>query len=419
LRDSLYQRIDHPMKRIELYKITAPIVASLKNGHTYMSPPRTEFGEYISKGGRKLPIVLQWNGNSVILKSYISPVDMPIGGEVLTIDNQDAEVFLKHIARYFPSENKNYNLEYLELHNAFAMFLWLDRGQAESLTLRIRNHEGTVEKYNIKSLSKKEIESEVSNNKHKYQAMSSSKGKNAGNTYRFIPESNAGLIVFNSFGELKEFRKFLKETFKQIKRQNVRNLIIDIRNNPGGNSQLGDEFLKYLTNKPFLQYEKMDTKISAQFREQHSWAKRHYPRKKIGSIESLKGKLIKPRKNPLRFSGQIFILVGRKTASSAANFAQAVKHFEIGTLVGQETIDTPVNYGDCVPATMPNSGLKINIACKRFVCAGGKPDGRGVIPDYEVKQKPEDTAKGIDTVLQFTLDLIKRSSNKANSTPDK
>jgi len=31
----------------------------------------------------------------------------------------------------------------------------------------------------------------------------------------------------------------------------------------------------------------------------------------------------------------------------------------------------------------------------------------GIIPDYEVKQKPEDTAKGVDTVLQFTLNLIK------------
>ena len=44
---------------------------------------------------------------------------------------------------------------------------------------------------------------------------------------------------------------------------------------------------------------------------------------------------------------------------------------------------------------------------------GSKNDGRGVIPDYEVKQKPEDTAKGVDTVLQFTLNLIKESNSKA------
>ena len=30
-----------------------------------------------------------------------------------------------------------------------------------------------------------------------------------------------------------------------------------------------------------------------------------------------------------------------------------------------------------------------------------------LLSDYEVKQKPEDTAKGVDTALQFTLNLIK------------
>ena len=55
---------------------------------------------------------------------------------------------------------------------------------------------------------------------------------------------------------------------------------------------------------------------------------------------------------------------------------------------------------------LPNSQVEAGVASKLLICACGKPDGRGVIPDYEVKQKPEDTAKGIDTVLQFTLNLI-------------
>ena len=56
---------------------------------------------------------------------------------------------------------------------------------------------------------------------------------------------------------------------------------------------------------------------------------------------------------------------------------------------------------------------------RSFVFAGGKDDGRGVLPDYEVKQKPEDTAKGADTVLQFTLNLVKSGDPLLNNDKEK
>ena len=56
---------------------------------------------------------------------------------------------------------------------------------------------------------------------------------------------------------------------------------------------------------------------------------------------------------------------------------------------------------------MPNTHLKLQVPRELIVLPGNKDDGHGVIPDYEVKQRPEDTAKNVDTVLQFTLNLIK------------
>ena len=410
-REQLYRDINHPMSGLEFYKLVAPVVASLKNGHTYVHPPGKAFGEYVQKGGKRIPLVLHWNGTSVILKSYVNPINMPVGGEVLTIENQNAKEFLTKLARYLPSENKAYNLGFLERKDVLSMFLWLDMGEAESLKLRIKNTKGTVEEYNITSLSKMEIESEIENNKSKYETMSSHEGKSARYTYRFIPDYNTGLIEFNSFRDLEKFRAFLNETFKELKEHNVSSLIIDVRSNPGGSSSLGDEFLKYLTDKPFLQFERVDIKISTQLCKVQKWIKRRYFFARKGSIKSMKGQLIQPGKNPLRFSGQIFVLIGRRTASSAVSFAQAIKHFDIGTLVGQETVDTPVNYGDCPSFALPHSGLSFSVAAKRFVCAGGKPDGRGVLPDYEVEQKPQDSAKGVDTVLQFTLNMIRKGEN--------
>ncbi len=66
-----------------------------------------------------------------------------------------------------------------------------------------------------------------------------------------------------------------------------------------------------------------------------------------------------------------------------------------------------------MPIQLPNSGLKGQVSTAHFVTVGGMEDSGGVTPDYEIKQKPQDSAKGVDTVLQFTLDLIKENQGRS------
>ncbi len=410
LRGQLYRQIREPISRLEFYKAIAPVVASLKNGHTFMEAPRGAFEEYLRKGGKIFPLELHWDGTAVILKSCISSPELPIGGEVLTIDNQNAKEFLIRTARYFPTENKAYSLGFLEREKNLPMFLWLEKGNSESLTLHIKTIAGSVKKYVIKALNQKEIESQAAIDKSESSSIPSR--MSPAYFYRYITEHNVGLVEFNSFADLPKFRIFLDETFRKLKDQNVSTLIIDIRTNPGGSSSLGDEFLKYLTDKPFRQFETMELKISRQMCERYKWVRQQDPTVKIGSIRVSELNFIEPGQNDLRFEGEVFLLMGPITGSSAVSFAQAMKHFGIGTLVGRETEDTPVNYGEIIMNTLPHTDLLFSVACKRFVCAGAKENGRGVIPDYEVKQEPQDTGKGVDTLLQFTLDLIKKSQAK-------
>jgi len=410
LRDELYRQINRPMTRLEFYKAVAPVVAQLKNGHTFMQPPSGAFAEYIRKGGRLFPLEFQWDGTAVILKSCASGDDLPIGGEVLAIDNQKAREFLVRTARYFPAENKPYNLGLLESGSIFPMFLWLEKGDAKSMTISSKTMDGVIKEYVVKPLSRNEIESQATANETKHTTVTSDKNPNY--SYRYIPEQETGLIEFNACADLEKFKEFLVEAFNTIKEQNPGNLIIDIRENSGGDSSVGDEFLKYLTDKPFRQFEKIQLKISKQMCKQYKSLGGQAPDGKIGSLKSSYIGFTHPGDNRLRFKGRVFVLIGPRTASSAMCFAQAIKHFAIGTLVGQETEDTPVNYGECIRGGLPNTGLGFSVACKRFVNAGAVGNGRGVLPDYEVKQKPQDTVKGIDTVLEFTLNLIKNSETK-------
>ena len=414
LQKQLYKSVNHPMNRIEFYKLTAPVVASLKNGHTFIGPPSIDFQEYAKKGGKIFTLGLYCDEESVILSDYHGPLGLSTGVEVLTIDNQNAKEFLIKTAKYFAAEGKTYNLAMLQRKGHLPMFLWLEKGNVDSLILQIKPNDGDVKKYDIKALGYEELKNyrKKKVNKAESKTNSVSKPVNQSYSYRYISEYDTGLIEFNNFRDMEQFRKFLKETFTKMRDKNVTSLIIDIRKNPGGSSSLGDELLKYLTDKPFRQFEKIQIKISRQLFKNKSGLKKLYPDAAIGSTVTHEGEFKKPQDNPLRFKGRVFTLIGPKSASSSVSFASAVKRYQIGTLIGQETVDTPVSYGDCIYEVLPSSGLRFSTACKYFVDAGGKPDGRGVIPDYEVKQKPQDSAKGIDTVLQFTLNLIKNGEAK-------
>jgi hypothetical protein len=403
-REQLYNKAGQSMTRLEFYKALAPVVASLKNGHTFISPPCEEFLEYTGKGGKIFPVEFYMDKTSVFLKNYSGPMELPLGGEVIAIDDQNTKDYLVKFAGYFPSEHKTYNIGHLQEDLPF--YLWLEKDKHKSLNLKIRSQE-TIKDFDIKPLSYREIaklSKKVKN--HSKEETTSRKPY----LYRYLNEYETGLIKFDSFDNLNEFEKFLEKPFGDIQKQNVKNLIIDIRNNPGGDSRLGDALLGYLTDKPFRQWEKGEVKLSPQVFDAEPGLKQRYPEAKIGSIKSFKFLPINPGNNPLRFCGRTFVLTGTRTASSAMSFAATVKHYRIGVLIGRETEDTPVNYGHCVYIELPNSKLELSVACKHFVCVGSKDDGRGVLPDYEVLDKPEDMAKDIDTVLQFTLELIKHES---------
>lgn len=393
------QQIKKPLSKLDFYKSISSLVASLKFGHTFVRPPNMYFQQYIFYGGKVYPLTFLCTGNKVILEGYEGSSELPVGGEIITIDDQNAKEFLIEIGRFYPSEGKAYNLAFLQREGNLPMFLWLAKGKEESLRLKIRGING-LEKDYVVAPEKCSWPKIVRGHKR-----TSSKNY----TYHTLTEYNAGLIEFNLFLDLEGFKIFLKRTFEKIQASKPSALIIDIRNNPGGNTRLGDELLKYLTDKPFSQFELAQVKLSPQLYNKNSYYQNEYGDNKIGSVVTVELYPMHPADNPLKYSGPIYLLIGPKTASSAMSFAAAIKELKIGTLIGEETTDTPVNYGAYLSFKLPNSKLNLCVASKRIVCIGGKENGRGVLPHYEITQKPEDIIENVDTVLQFTLDFAKRA----------
>src|SRR5579885_2596202 len=62
-----------------------------------------------------------------------------------------------------------------------------------------------------------------------------------------------------------DWQKFLLATFRTVQEKHLTGLIVDLRNNDGGDSNLGDDLLDYLADKPYRMASRKEWKFSRRY----------------------------------------------------------------------------------------------------------------------------------------------------------
>lgn len=234
------------------------------------------------------------------------------------------------------------------------------------------------------------------------------------------------ILTFEPKAGIHVYRKFLQNTFKELKIRNVRHLIIDLRNNGGGtNSNVADLFA-YLTDKPFkhLEYAEM---IAQKF----TWLKYAENPSDFDNLRGVKTNagtfLVNYRypgtnfRSPVKeygFNGDVYLLANGGTVSAASEFVAIAKFHKRAVVIGEETGGG--YYGGTgglyLKLILPTSKIKVRIPTIRiFTAVSGtdttkQPAGRGVIPDYQVEPTIRQWLKSDDAELNVALELITKKS---------
>ncbi|MCG8576264.1 MAG: S41 family peptidase [Flavobacteriales bacterium] len=227
-----------------------------------------------------------------------------------------------------------------------------------------------------------------------------------------ILNDEIALISYNSCTNYKKFKKFLKESFKTIAEQNIDKLIIDIRQNGGGDSRLNDDLLSYLTTKPYQQSSGRYWKVSEEAKKTYSSHKAYTkifgkefmdqymntPNQEV--IESLDtADLTYPQKPKNFFEGKSCLLIGPGTFSSANFLADAVKTYKITTIIGAPSGEYTNDFGEQLNFTLPNSGSRVFISSTYDIGANGNATVlEPVFPDIHVE----------DDALTYAVEWIKK-----------
>ncbi|MDE7411114.1 MAG: hypothetical protein K2M94_03655 [Paramuribaculum sp.] len=202
-------------------------------------------------------------------------------------------------------------------------------------------------------------------------------------SYTIDTSQNLAILDFKSFRDENQMKFFADSMFRELRDKNIDNLIIDLRENGGGNSMVGDILLRYICPTPFIQMDKILIRITPLTTR---LLNARNDTAEFTLIESPESDYIQPLSTDNGFyKGNIYLLTSSKTFSAAASFAWLFSQCGIGKIIGEETGGMNVSFGDKVWYKLPVSGLECGISFKRFwQFQADESSIHGAIPDIYV-----------------------------------
>lgn len=220
------------------------------------------------------------------------------------------------------------------------------------------------------------------------------------------------------------FREFIMEMVDSLNDNNIENLIIDLRYNPGGSLRLCKQLLYQLTDKNdlvgFDEYVFNSKLMNAYYPKKMAYWKEKNPdlqvndsihiRKSETAFKTIKNKYSKYYIPPNRsvFKGNIYILADTGTGSAAAMLTILFQDNEIGTVIGRTVGNNPIGATSYTPIKLPKTKSLGSVATT-FIERPVKEKGRIQQPDHWIEVPMEDLLNGRDAHIQKALELIRQN----------
>jgi C-terminal processing protease CtpA/Prc len=209
-----------------------------------------------------------------------------------------------------------------------------------------------------------------------------------------ILRGKIGYLRVDGFhGDLKDaFSAFTRTAFAAFKEQKVRALIIDVRENDGGDDPLWQQGLvNHFTTKPYVQLSHYITRITNDNAEIGDV---------IGSIKSedYDKRFTPPPDDPIRFDGPVYVLDGPYSYSAAIQFIVTVQDFGLAKIAGEETAALSCQTGQVKRIDLPWTGLSASTPIIAYTRPSGHGCKRGVLPDVAIainEVKPDETLNAL------------------------
>ncbi len=421
--DALYEQMrkgfDPPMRLTEVQMAFQRFAAYGRVAHARVDEAGTAYETFRAGGGKAMSLQIRvQDGRSYIVRNLSGNADIAVGDELIAIDHTPMTELLAELAQHIAADNA-YMLNTL-MEMRFPALLWQLRGASESFEVRIRSGKGKQRQARVLARSRDEAELfgrkqppglELDWNRREARMLDD------GVAYlRPGPFYNSEEGATDAWDNT-AFVRFIETAFHAFNQAGATSLLIDLRDNPGGDNSFSDVMLAWFASKPFRFCSEFRIKISAAATASNA---KRLPQAPAGSMSHLlaaayakhaNGEMIsfpmpltEPRQGE-RFTGKVFMLINRRSYSNTANVAALAQDYGFARILGEETSDLATTYGAMEQFELPRTGITVGFPKAHIIRVSGDLQARGVVPDIAIATPIVQSAD--DPVLERALSLVR------------
>jgi hypothetical protein len=363
-----------------------------------------------------LPLKVWVLNNRLFIKAFPEKDSaLAIGDEILAINGEKTSDLISKMAELAVADgfNTTYKMSSLEVN--FYVYYFFIYGKQDRYELTIKNRLGVVSTVVIKGKTEKQafkMEKIV-----KDSANCVIKGNSVA-LYKTAFDSSTMIVDIDDFNGSRQGKTF-RQIFKYLRKNKTKNLIVDLRDNGGGNVFKGNKFLTYILDQAILPmvFSRKPNLTILNPRFKAGFGERSAP------LFFMLNPLQFPNRNGWNhcflffkkyrnhFDGNVYVMTNGGTFSMASYVAAHLKYKKNAVIVGEETGGSEYASRGLASGNiqLPNSKFKVHLNVYKLTHQIGIEDKEhGLLPDYNTPYSIEDKLNNTDLEMDKIKALIKK-----------
>lgn len=375
-----------PMTRRQAWGQFARLNPYLKDGHSgiYMPDYRDALDAYVTAGGRIVPVEVRFAADQSLRVFAVTPGagDITRRDRVLSINGHSTKELVAAMVERSPGDTPAFQRAYVE--RRFAALYWFLYGDTGQYDLEVESVP-----------SRCHLQVRLEGAMTLPEALQPNPTAQELFDWRILP-GDIGYLRVDAFDgrQSDALASVAKTAFTQFKQRGIHALIIDVRENGGGDDPLWQQdLMEYITDKPYAQLSRYVQRVTKENAD---------PGDVVGDLK--RGDYtdrFKPKASePTRFHGPVYILAGPFTYSATIQFIVAAQDFGIAKIAGEETAALSCQTGQVHRIEQAKTGLGAFTPVTAYTRPSGHGCERGVIPDVPItinEVMPDETLNSLLT----------------------